>query len=80
MLANIKNALAPEGRVAFVHYRAEEYMDTKTSFCVEDRMSIQEIMQTWTAAGFEPVERVDTLPMEHFFVFKVPAESEEKTQ
>lgn len=73
MLAKIKDALAPDGKVALLEYRAEETQDPELmpQFIPRDhKMTVEEVMTEWTPAGFELVERHEFLPAQHFFVFE----------
>lgn len=68
MLAKIRDALKPDGRVALVEYRAEG--TSAASVSRSHRMSKEEIRAEWEPAGFEVVDVVDELPRQHMFVFK----------
>jgi ubiquinone/menaquinone biosynthesis C-methylase UbiE len=67
MLAKIRAALKRGGRVALVEYRAED--DSAKHISPAHRMSVDQVLREWTPAGFELVERVETLPSQHLFVF-----------
>jgi len=67
MLAKIRKALKPGGRVALVEYRAED--DSARHISPPHRMSVDQILQEWRPAGFELVERIETLPSQHLLVF-----------
>lgn len=68
MLAKIREALKPEGRVALVEYRAEDH--TADHISPPHRMSVDQVLKEWTPAGFQLVERIETLPAQHLLVFK----------
>lgn len=68
MLARIRDSLAPGGRVALVEYRLEGSSADHIRF--DHRMSEDQIMVEWIPAGFELVQRIDTLPTQHMFVFE----------
>jgi ubiquinone/menaquinone biosynthesis C-methylase UbiE len=68
MLAKMRDALKPDGRVALVEYRAEDH--TADHISPPHRMSVDQILKEWTPAGFELVERIETLPAQHLLVFK----------
>jgi len=68
MLAKIREALKPDGRVALVEYRAEDH--TADHISPPHRMSVDQILKEWQPAGFELVQRVETLPSQHLLVFK----------
>jgi len=68
MLAHLLRALGPDGRVALVEYRLEG--DTALKINVEHRMSVEQVLGEWVPAGFELVERNETLPTQHLFVFR----------
>ncbi|HEV7670780.1 MAG TPA: methyltransferase domain-containing protein [Thermoanaerobaculia bacterium] len=68
MLANLRKALAPGGRVTLVEYRLEG--DTALHISLEHRMSVEQVLAEWTPAGFELVERIESLPTQHLFLFR----------
>ena len=67
MLARIRESLAPGGRVIIVEYRAED--DTASHIKADHRMSVEQVLSEWNPAGFELVNRVETLPSQHLFIF-----------
>jgi predicted methyltransferase len=67
MLEKISQALAPGGRVILVEYRAED--DTAKHINAAHRMSVAQVLGEWGPAGFELVDRLETLPSQHLFVF-----------
>lgn len=67
MLARIRESLKPGGRVALVEYRAEG--ETASHISPSHRMSVEQVLAEWLPAGFELVERIDTLPSQHLFIF-----------
>lgn len=67
MLARIRESLAPGGRVIVVEYRAED--DTASHILADHRMSVEQVLAEWNPAGFELVNRVETLPSQHLFIF-----------
>jgi predicted methyltransferase len=67
MLAAIRDGLAPGGTVVLVEYRLEG--DTASHINSKHRMSVEQVLQEWTAAGFTLVRRDETLPSQHLFVF-----------
>jgi uncharacterized protein (TIGR01244 family) len=71
MLARMKECLAPGGRVALVEYRGEQSR-SKSAFPIpsDHAMTVDQVTNEWTPAGFELVTRVEFLPTQHFFVFK----------
>ena len=68
MLAHLKKALAPGGRVALVEYRAEG--ETARHIHRDHRMSVEQVLAEWVPAGFELIERVESLPTQHLFLFR----------
>jgi predicted methyltransferase len=66
MLARMRAALAPGGRVALVEYRAED--ETGQHIRAEHRMSVRQVLAEWEAAGFGLVELHEFLPSQHLFV------------
>lgn len=72
MLEKIKESLAPDGKVALLEYRAEQDPATIAFPIPRDhKMTVEEVMREWTPAGFELVERIEVLPAQHIFIFKV---------
>jgi ubiquinone/menaquinone biosynthesis C-methylase UbiE len=69
MLAKIREALKPDGRVALVEYRAEG--STAAPIHQLHKMSVEQVLAEWVPAGFVHVETIDELPMQHLFVFSV---------
>jgi ubiquinone/menaquinone biosynthesis C-methylase UbiE len=68
MLANMRQALAPGGRVALVEFRLEG--ETAAHIKPDHRMSIEQVRREWEPAGFELVELVEELPTQHLFLFR----------
>ncbi len=71
MLEKIREALAPDGRVAMIEYRAEQ--DPKEfplQIPRDHKMSAIEVLSEWLPAGFELVEYHSFLPLQHYFVFR----------
>jgi uncharacterized protein (TIGR01244 family) len=76
MLESIKKCLKPGGKVLLLEYRAEQTDDVMPVFIPRDhKMTVEEVMSEWTAAGFALVERREFLPAQHLFVFQ-PSDSE----
>ena len=74
MLAGIRRALAPGGRVALLEYRVED--GTGDQIKADHTMSVRQVLLEWQAAGFELVALHDFLPSQHLFFFRaVGAES-----
>lgn len=73
MLKRIREALAPDGRVALLEYRAEEDQDPEVMPKMiprDHKMTVDEVMSEWIPAGFKLVERLEFLPAQHYFIFK----------
>lgn len=68
MLARMREALAPDGRVALLEYRLED--STGDHIYADHRMSIRQVLGEWKPAGFELVELYEFLPSQHMFVFR----------
>ena len=68
MLAKMREALKPDGRVALVEYRVED--GTGDHIKPDHRMSIRQVLSEWTPAGFDLVELHEFLPGQHLFVFQ----------
>ncbi len=69
MLAKIREALKPNGRVALVEYRAED--DSAAHISPAHKMSAEQVLAEWLPAGFLHVETIEELPSQHLFVFSV---------
>lgn len=67
MLAKIREALKPDGRVALVEYRAEG--DTAAHIHPSHKMTVEQVLAEWVPAGFLHVETIEELPTQHLFVF-----------
>jgi ubiquinone/menaquinone biosynthesis C-methylase UbiE len=67
MLASIRESLAPGGTVILVEYRLEG--DTASHINIKHRMSVEQVLSEWNAAGFELANRIESLPSQHIFVF-----------
>lgn len=69
MLARLRQALKPAGRVAVVEYRLEG--DTASHISIPHRMSVEQVLAEWEPAGFTLIETIETLPSQHLFLFSV---------
>jgi cyclopropane fatty-acyl-phospholipid synthase-like methyltransferase len=67
MLAAIRKALKPEGRVALVEFRGE---DPNVPIKPLHKMSKQQIMKEFPPNGFKLVEEFDELPWQHLMFFQ----------
>jgi len=67
MLAAIRDCLAPGGTVILVEYRLEG--ETASHINIKHRMSVEQVLSEWTAAGFTLVRRSEDLPSQHVFIF-----------
>jgi ubiquinone/menaquinone biosynthesis C-methylase UbiE len=67
VLARIRDSLAPGGTVTLVEYRLEG--DTASQIKIEHRMSVEQVLAEWHAAGFELLDQLETLPSQHLFIF-----------
>ena len=68
MLAGIRRALAPGGRVALLEYRAED--GTGDHILADHAMSVRQVLLEWRAGGFELAALHDFLPSQHLFFFR----------
>ena len=73
MLAEIREALAPGGRVALLEYRVED--GTGDQIKADHTMSVRQVLAEWRAGGFELEALHDFLPGQHLFFFRVAAGS-----
>ena len=67
MLAAIRDCLAPGWTVILVEYRLEG--ETASYINIKHRMSVEQVLSEWTAAGFTLVRRSEELPSQHVFIF-----------
>ncbi len=72
MLAKMREALKPGGRVALLEYRL--HGDTGAHIKIDHRMSVEQVLAEWEPAGFTLEKRHEFLPTQHFFIFKKPEE------
>ena len=78
MLARMREALAPDGRVALLEYRLED--SSGDHIRTDHRMAIRQVLAEWKPAGFELIELHEFLPSQHMFVFRAAAaESESRS-
>lgn len=68
VLARMREALKPTGKVALVEYRLEG--PTALHIREEHRMSPKQVLAEWEPAGFRLAARHEFLPTQHFFVFE----------
>lgn len=67
MLAALRKVLAPGGTVTLVEYRLEG--ETAAHINIKHRMSTEQVLAEWNAAGYELANQVETLPSQHVFIF-----------
>ena len=68
MLAKMRQALKPTGRIALIEYRVED--GSAAQIRAEHRMSVLQVLLEWEAAGFELVELHEFLPSQHLFILQ----------
>lgn len=68
MLARMAEALKPTGRVALVEYRGEG--TTAMHIRREHRMTKEQALREWTAAGYKLVRISEALPSQRLFIFR----------
>ena len=72
MLEKIKACLAPGGKVMLLEYRAEQTEESmKVAIPRDHKMTVDEVLREWIPAGFELVERLEVLPAQHSFIFRI---------
>jgi glutathione peroxidase-family protein/ubiquinone/menaquinone biosynthesis C-methylase UbiE len=76
MLASIRKALRPGGRVALVEFRLE---DDTVPIKLLHKMSKEQIMREFPANGFKLVESYDKLPWQHLMFFEATEEPRKDT-
>ena len=69
MLAGIRRALAPTGRVALLEYRVEDGSGDQIK--ADHVMSARQVIFEWQAAGFELEALHEFLQSQHLFFFRV---------
>jgi predicted methyltransferase len=67
MLAKMREALKPDGKVLLLEYRL--HGKTAAHIKTDHRMSVVQVLSEWNAAGFELVDLQEFLPSQHLFVF-----------
>ncbi|MCC6144700.1 MAG: class I SAM-dependent methyltransferase [Candidatus Hydrogenedentes bacterium] len=78
MLARMRAALKPNGKVALLEYRL--LGDTARHIKEDHRMSVEQVLKEWNAGNFELVNLLEFLPTQHFFIFQkdpCPCEKQE---
>lgn len=68
MMASIKNALRPYGKVYLIEYRGE---DPEVPIKLLHKMTEAQAVKEMKAAGFRLSENIDNLPWQHCMVFEV---------
>ncbi len=68
MLADMRAALAPGGRVALLEYRIED--GTGDNLKADHAMSVRQVLAEWLPAGFALVDLHEFLPGQHLFILK----------
>ena len=68
VLARLRDSLSPDGRVGLVEYRLEGR--SAEHIRREHRMSTEQVLAEWLPLGFELVERIDSMPSQHVFIFR----------
>ena len=66
MLAKMRKALKPDGRIALVEFRSE---DPEVPIKKLHKMSKAQILKEYLPAGFQLVEQFDQLPWQHLMFF-----------
>jgi predicted methyltransferase len=67
VMAEVRAALKPGGRVALIEYRAE---DPQVAIKPVHKMSERQVRRELEAAGFRHLKTVRTLPLQHLIVFE----------
>lgn len=67
MLESMRRSLKPDGIVALAEFRLEG--ETASHIKLDHRMSVDQVLAEWQPAGFRLIERIDTLPTQHLFLF-----------
>ena len=72
MLADMRAALAPGGRVALLEYRIED--GTGDNLKSDHAMSVRQVLAEWLPAGFALVDLHEFLPSQHLFILRAAGE------
>jgi SAM-dependent methyltransferase len=67
MLAKLREALKPSGRLVLLEYRKE---DPTVPIRLEHKMTVQEVRAEIEPEGFRFEKSVETLPRQHVLIFK----------
>ncbi len=73
MLAGMRAALAPGGRVALLEYRIED--GTGDNLKSDHAMSVRQVLAEWLPAGFALVDLHEFLPGQHLFILKAAGDA-----
>ena len=76
MLANIRKALKPNGRLVLLEYRGE---DPKIPIIPAHKMTVAQVKQELEAEGYVLAETIETLPRQHILILKL-ADSMKRVQ
>jgi len=68
MLASIKKALKPDGKIFLIEYRGE---DNSVPIKTIHKMTEQQAVKEFEAAGFVLESNIDNLPWQHCMIFKI---------
>ena len=71
LLAGLKQALKPGGRLVLIEYRGE---DPTVPIKPEHKMTLEQVRKELEPRGFRFVESLEFLPWQHIIVFEKPAE------
>ena len=72
MIASIKEALKPNGKLFLIEYRME---DPKVPIKKLHKMSEKQAIKEMEAAGFVLEKNIDNLPWQHCMIFVLKSES-----
>ncbi|THD66523.1 class I SAM-dependent methyltransferase [Robertkochia marina] len=67
MMASVKKALKPDGRVYLIEYRGE---DPNVAIKKLHKMTLDQAVKEMNAAGFQLVKNIDNLPLQHCMIFE----------
>lgn len=71
MLARMREALNPDGRVMLVEYRGDG--DSAKHIREEHRMTKEQVLREWIPAGYKLESISEVLPSQRMYIFSVPA-------
>ena len=76
MIAGLRDALKPGGRIVFVEFRGE---DETVPIKPEHKMTLRQVRKEIEPMGFAFVDSLEFLPWQHIIIFKKPESADRST-